>query len=138
MSKRLARVSEQLKRELSELIRTQVRDPRVGSVTITDVEVAGDLGSARVYVRSVAGGEDLARSVEGLHAAAPFLRSALGKILHVRRVPELRFQEDRSYAGAQRIEEVLADVLPEGAREVEGEGTVEGDDAERREEGSAE
>jgi len=138
VSKRLARVSEQLKRELSELIRTQVRDPRVGSVTITDVEVAGDLGSARVYVRSVAGGEDLARSVEGLHAAAPFLRSALGKILHVRRVPELRFQEDRSYAGAQRIEEVLADVLPEGAREVEGEGTVEGDDAERREEGSAE
>lgn len=138
MSKRLARVSEQLKRELSELIRTQVRDPRVGSVTITDVEVAGDLGSARVYVRSVAGGEDLARSVEGLHAAAPFLRSALGKILHVRRVPELRFQEDRSYAGAQRIEEVLADVLPEGASEVEGDGTGEGDDAERREEGSAE
>jgi ribosome-binding factor A len=113
MSKRLARLSEQLKRELSELIRLEVRDPRVGSVTITDVEVAADLGSARVYVRSVEGGEALARSLEGLHAAAPFLRTALGKRLHVRRVPELRFREDRSYAGAQRIEEVLAEVLPE-------------------------
>jgi ribosome-binding factor A len=138
VSKRLARVSEQLKRELSELIRTQVRDPRVGSVTITDVDVAGDLGSARVYVRSVAGGEDLARSVEGLRAAAPFLRTALGKILHVRRVPELRFQEDRSYAGAQRIEEVLADVLPEGSDEAEGDDVGEPGNAERHEEGSAE
>jgi ribosome-binding factor A len=112
VSKRLARFSEQLRRELSELIRLQVRDPRVGPVTITGVEVSGDLGVARVFVRSVAGGEDLARSLEGLEAAAPFLRTSLGRILHVRRVPELRFREDRSYTGAQRIEAVLADVLP--------------------------
>ena len=112
MSKRLARLSEQLKRELSELIRLQVRDPRVGDVTITGVDVSADLGVARIFVRSMAGGEDLARSLEGLEAAAPFLRTALGKVLHVRRVPELRFREDRSYAGAQRIEEVLSDVLP--------------------------
>jgi ribosome-binding factor A len=112
MSRRLARFAEQLRRELSELIRLQVRDPRVGPVTITGVEVAADLGSARVYVRTIAGGEDLQRSLEGLEAAAPFLRTELGKVLHVRRVPELRFQEDRSYEGAQRIEEVLSEVLP--------------------------
>lgn len=112
MSKRLARLSEQLKRELSDLIRTQVRDPRVGLVTITGVEIAADLGSAKVYVRELGGSEDLARTLEGLEAAAPFLRSALGRMLHIRRIPELRFREDRSYEGARRIEQVLADVLP--------------------------
>ena len=94
MSRRIARFAEQLRRELSEMIRTQVRDPRVGSVTITGVEVSADLGVARVFVRSVEGGEELARSVEGLEAAAPFLRTQLGRVLHVRRVPELRFQPD--------------------------------------------
>ncbi len=132
MSRRLARFSEQLRRELSELIRLQVRDPRVGPVTITGVEVAADLGSARVYVRSLGGGEELARSLQGLEAAAPFLRTSLGKVLHVRRVPELRFQEDRSYAGAQRIEEVLAEVLPEGEEGADGE---EGEEGEGGEEG---
>lgn len=116
MGRRIARLAEQLRRELSEMIRTQVRDPRVGAVTITGVQVTADLGVARVFVRCVGGGEELARSLEGLQAAAPFLRTALGKVLHVRRVPELRFQEDRSYAGAQRVEEILADVLPDDPR----------------------
>lgn len=112
MSKRIARLNEQLKRELSELIRDQVRDPRVGPVTITGVEVAKDLGSAKIFVRAVGGSSELATTLEGLEAAAPFLRTTLGRSLHVRRVPELRFREDRSYEGALRIEEVLSEVLP--------------------------
>ena len=115
MSKRLARLNEQLKREISGLIRTQVRDPRVGLVTITGVEVAADLGSAKVYVREVGGSEQLATTLEGLEAAAPFLRTSLGRVLHVRRIPELRFREDRSYESAMRIEEMLLNVLPEDA-----------------------
>jgi ribosome-binding factor A len=115
MSKRLARLNEQLQREMSGLIRTQVRDPRVGLVTITGVDVAADLGSAKVYVREVGGSEDLATTLEGLAAAAPFLRTSLGRVLHVRRIPELRFREDRSYESAMRIEEVLLDVLPADA-----------------------
>ena len=121
MSKRRARLNEQLRRELSELIRTQVRDPRVGLVTITGVDIAADLGSARVYVRVVGGSEEMQRSLEGLEAAASFLRTALGRILHVRRVPELRFCEDRSYEGAARIEHVLSEVLPEDEPEDESE-----------------
>lgn len=112
MSKRLARLNEQLKRELSALIRTEVRDPRVGIVTITGVDTAADLGSARIFVRAV-DDEALSEMLEGLEAAAPFLRTKLGRILHIRKVPELRFQEDRSLEGARRIEEVLAEVLPE-------------------------
>ena len=113
MGKRLARLNEQLKRELSEVIRTEVRDPRVGLVTITGVETAADLGSAKVYVRVVGGGKQLEATLEGLEAAAPFLRTTLGREMRIRRVPELRFREDRSYEHARRIEEVLADVLPD-------------------------
>jgi ribosome-binding factor A len=114
MGRRVERLAEQLRRELSEMIRTQVRDPRVGVVTITGVQVSADLGVARIFVRCGGGAEELTRSLEGLDAAAPFMRTALGKVLHVRRVPELRFQEDRSYTGAQRVEQILADVLPDG------------------------
>ncbi len=114
MSRRLPRLNEQLRRELSELIRTAVRDPRVGLVTITGVDTAGDLGSAKVYVRVVGGGEELAATIEGLEAAAPFLRGALGRILSIHRIPELRFRVDRSYEHARRIEEVLAEVIPKG------------------------
>jgi len=132
MSKRRARLNEQLRRELSELIRTQVRDPRVGLVTITGVDIAADLGSARVYVRVVGGSEEMQRSLEGLEAAASFLRTALGRILHVRRVPELRFREDRSYEGAARIEHVLSEVLPEDEPEDESEeGTEDENDGGR-------
>ncbi len=136
VSKRRARVNEQLKRELSELIRLQVRDPRVGLVTITGVEVAADLGSARVFVRAVGGGEDLAESIDGLKAAAPFLRTSLGKSLRLRRIPELRFQEDRSYEGALLIERTLAEVLPEQG--VDGESSDEPDSVETSEREEAE
>lgn len=126
-SKRIARLNEQLKRELAELIRTEVRDPRVGLVSVTGVQVAADLGSARVFVRSLGDEAERAACVEGLEAAAPFLRRALGQILHIRRIPELRFQEDRSMEHAQRIEAILAEVLPEAAHE-EADGALGDDD----------
>jgi ribosome-binding factor A len=110
--KRIARLNEQLKREISELIRIQVRDPRVGLVTITGVDVARDLGSAKVYIRSQGTPAEVESTLEGLGAAAPFLRTTLGRILSVRRVPELRFRTDRSYEHAQRIEQVLSEVMP--------------------------
>ena len=111
MTKRLARLNEQLKREISELVLRKVRDPRVGLVTITSVEVAGDLGSARVYVRTQDPNDELNESLAGLEAAAPFLRRELGRTLHLRRVPELRFQQDHSLDQARRIEEILSDVV---------------------------
>lgn len=119
IGKRAARLNEQLKRELSDLIRTQVRDPRVGPVTITGVNVAADLGSARVYVRT-SSVETEEATLDGLEAAAPFLRSALGRILRIRRVPELRFQRDHSQEHAYRIEQLLSElVTPESAEEPE-------------------
>lgn len=110
--RRTARLNEQLKRELSELIRTEVRDPRVGLVTITGVDTTRDLSVARVHVRTMGSEAERASTLEGLVAAAAFLRTALGRTLRIRKVPELRFQEDRSLEHARRIEQVLSEVMP--------------------------
>jgi ribosome-binding factor A len=91
-------------------------------VTITGVDTARDLGSAKVFIRSSGTPDRHASALEGLNAAAPFLRTELGRVLHVRRVPELRFQSDRSYEHAQRIEQLLAEVIvPEESPEPDGE-----------------
>ena len=118
-SKRIARLNEQLKRELSDMIRVQVRDPRVGPVTVTAVDTAGDIGSAKIYVRIIGDEGQVAESVAGLEAAAVFLRHQLGQVLRLRKVPELRFREDRSLDHAQRIEQILSEVISEESAEVE-------------------
>jgi ribosome-binding factor A len=120
-SKRIARLNEQLKREIAGLLRTEVRDPRVHLVSVTAVAVAPDLGSARVFVRVLGGDRERTETLRGLEAAAPFLRRALGRDLRIRRIPELRFQEDHSMEQAQRIERILSEVLPHEAGAVEGE-----------------
>jgi ribosome-binding factor A len=111
-SKRIARLNEQLKREISEIVRRDVRDPRVGSVSVTGVRTSGDLSFARVFVMVPGTDSEVKECLEGLGAAAPFLRRTLGRLLHVRRVPELRFQVDESLEHAQRIESLLGEVLP--------------------------
>lgn len=121
-SKRTARLNEQLKREIAELVRTEVRDPRVGLVSITGVHVSADLSTARVFVRALGDEAERLECLDGLRAAAPFIRRALGQELHVRRIPELRFQEDRSLEHAQRIEEILSEVLPPDSPEGDGDG----------------
>jgi ribosome-binding factor A len=99
------------------MIRTQVRDPRVGVVTVTATDTAGDIGSTKVYVRILGDDNEVRETLAGLEAAAPFLRHQLGQILRLRKVPELRFREDRSMDHARRIEEILSDVIPDEALE---------------------
>ena len=113
--RRLARLNEQIKREISELLRTEVRDPRVGLPTVTAVEVTADLWLARVYVRPgpTHDRDSPGELLEGLVTAAPFIRRALGRTLKVRRVPELRFLPDHTLEEAFRIERILRDVLPD-------------------------
>jgi ribosome-binding factor A len=114
MSRRTDRLSAQLKRELSAMIRARVRDPRVGLVTVTHVRVTKDLSHARVFVRLPGSDEERSAALDGLRAAAPFLRREIGVEMKVRRVPELDFQEDESLDHAIRIEELLTEVRPEG------------------------
>lgn len=114
--KRLARLNEQFRREISELLRTQVRDPRVGVPTVTGVDVTADLWLARVRVRLEGTPEEREEAMTGLETAAPFIRRALGKSLSIRRIPELRFMEDRGLEEAMRIEALLREVLPDEAQ----------------------
>ena len=116
-SRRRARLGEQLRRELSAKIRYLVRDPEVGPLSVTGVDVSADLWIARVYVEPHGSEEEQVRTVAALGRAAPFLRSVLGRELHIRRMPELRFERDTSIEAGQRIEEILKEVLPSGEEE---------------------
>lgn len=122
--RRTARINEQLRQEISLLIRDEVRDPRVGMATITAVETSPELDHARVYITAMGGDEEKEAALSGLRSAAVFIRGQLGRRLHLRRVPELHFQIDRKLENALRIESLLREALPEGGSESEG-----GDDA---------
>ncbi|MEM7707452.1 MAG: 30S ribosome-binding factor RbfA [Pseudomonadota bacterium] len=110
------RVAALLRRELALLIQRQVKDPRVRDVTVTDVEVTGDLSLAKVYVAS-ADEKTLPESVAGLKRAAGYLRRELGQRLTLRMVPELRFLGDDSAQRGDHIESLLKSVLPADAPE---------------------
>ncbi len=128
--RRVQRLNAQLQRELADLLRREVRDPRVSGVTVTRVSITPDLSIARVFVRTLSG-KGLDQALEGLTAAAPFLRRGLGGQLRLRRVPELDFMEDRSLEQAMRIESLLHDVRPDG-------GWTEGSDGDEDGEGADE
>lgn len=123
MARRLARVNSQLQREITRILRSQVRDPRVGTPVVTEVRVTSDLSFARVFVRLDGSDRDRDQAMEGLSASAAFIRGSLGAELHIRRVPELRFVEDTSLEHAARIEQILRDVLPGDDKAGEGEET---------------
>ncbi len=111
--RRLERLNEQLRRELTEILRREVKDPRVGVVTVTGVRAAPDLTFARVLVE-VPASEDEAETLAGLVAASPFVRHELGQRLRIRRVPELRFELDHTLDRVQHIESLLREALPDG------------------------
>ena len=110
-NRRVARLNEQLRREISDILRRSVRDPRIGTPTITRVEVTPDLWMARVYVRAGGTAEERAEALAGLDGAAAFIRHEL-RGLRVRRVPELRFEIDQTLEHASRIEQLLREVSP--------------------------
>ena len=106
-NRRLARLNEQFRREITAILRRAVRDPRVLNVVVNSVEVTSDLWLARVYVRLGDDDQERADALQGLNAAANFIRRELAAVLHIRRIPELRFLEDKTLAQANRIEEIL-------------------------------
>ena len=116
-NRRLARLNEQFRREITAILRRAVRDPRVGDVVVNSVEVTSDLWLARVYVGVGGGDQERAEALQGLAAAANFIRRELAGVLHIRRIPELRFLEDKTLAQATRIEEILKGLDGEGDKE---------------------
>lgn len=112
MGRRIPRLNEQLKREISDILRFETRDPRIGLVTVTAVETAPDLTEARVHVRLPGDEEERHSALAGLRAAAVFIRGELARRLRIRRVPVLEFEVDRTLEHALHIERLLAEVAP--------------------------
>jgi ribosome-binding factor A len=104
---RSSRIADQIQRDLSETIRTELKDPRVGMVTITAVEVSRDLSHARVFVTSLAGAQAMEESLGALRHAAGFLRSRLAHTLTSRTVPELQFVYDESVERGIRLSRLI-------------------------------
>lgn len=113
---RSRRVEESLKRLLSDLVRREVRDPRVGPVTITAVEVSRDLTHARVYFTPFAGQGDAAAALQALRHAAGFLRHELRHELRLRVMPELDFRLDESIERGARVAALISDAVASDER----------------------
>jgi ribosome-binding factor A len=107
---RPARVGELIRQTVAAFLNGSVRDPRIGFVTVTGVEVSADLGHANIRVSVLGTEEEKARSLEGLESAAGFLRVQLGRRLALRTTPELRFRLDRGLEHAQQIDRVLKEL----------------------------
>jgi ribosome-binding factor A len=110
-SQRLRRVADQIQKELSGLLRTELKDPRVGMITLTGVEVSPDLGHAKVFFTTLGDAEALARTAAGLKRAAGFLRVELGHRLKLRVTPEIRFVYDASVERGARLSKLIDDAV---------------------------
>jgi ribosome-binding factor A len=106
--KRAERVSDQMKQEIADILMRKIKDPRIGFVTVTDVEVADDLRNAKVFVSVY--GADKASTLKGLASASPFIRSELGRRMRMKFVPEILFRYDDSVERGAHINELLHDI----------------------------
>lgn len=107
MSRRTDRVEEICKEELSELLQRDVKDPRIGFVTITRVKISPDLKHAKVYISVLGNEEEAERSIEGLNSAKGFLKSLLGKHLKLRSMPDIEFIRERISEEAIHLSEIM-------------------------------
>jgi len=113
---RSRRIAEQIQRELADLLRTEVKDPRVERVTVSEVKVSRDLSHAQVYVTVLGGdAEAVTAAVEALNGAAGFLRRALSRQMRLRRVPQPHFVEDPSFDTGARLSRLIDEAVAEDA-----------------------
>lgn len=101
------RVSEQIRRELAELIRTELKDPRVGMISLTDVEITADYAHAKVFFSTLAEGDNLSEVQTGLQKAAGFLRRELGKRIRIHTTPQLQFVFDQSLTRGANLSQLI-------------------------------
>ena len=105
------RISEQIRRELAELIRLEVKDPRVGFISLTDVEVTPDYAHAKVFFTSMTGREGLDATLAGLRNSSGFLRRELGKRIRIHTLPQLHFEYDPSVEEGARLSKLIDDTV---------------------------
>src|ERR687895_387532 len=110
---RPARVGEQIREELSELLTREVKDPGIGLITVTHVKVSADLQVARAYWTTMGDEKSRKETAKALERATPFLRRQIAGRLRLKRVPELAFQFDETIERQERIEALLQQIHAE-------------------------
>ncbi|MCM1129218.1 MAG: 30S ribosome-binding factor RbfA [Alistipes senegalensis] len=109
MPDRSLRVADQIQKDLSEILAFELKDPRVGMVTITEVQVTPDYAYAKVFFTMLDDSEEAVReTLQGLGKASGFIRNQLGKRLHIHTLPQLRFEYDRSVVRGMALSELIA------------------------------
>lgn len=107
---RAHRVAEQMKKELGDILSRKIKDPRVGFVTVTDVEVTGDLQQAKVFISVLGNEKKKQETLLGLAKAKGFIRSEIGSRIRLRKTPELTFEIDEAIEQGNRIDSILRDL----------------------------
>jgi ribosome-binding factor A len=113
--KRADRVGDQIRMEIADILMRRVKDPRVGFVTVTAVDVTADLKQAWVYVTVLQQGAQEAETLDALSRAEGFIRGELGRRLKLRYVPALKFVKDTSVDRVERVMNLLDQVNPRQA-----------------------
>ena len=113
MTHRSEKVEQVIQEELSQILQREVRDPRIGFVSVTDVEVSVDLRYARVFVSVLGDEEAKAATMDGLRSALGYIRRELGSRLQMRYTPEITFRLDESIERGARVNKLLGDVAKE-------------------------
>ncbi|HCT0499756.1 30S ribosome-binding factor RbfA, partial [Staphylococcus pseudintermedius] len=107
---RAERVGEQMKKELMDIINNKLKDPRVGFLTITDVQPTNDLSLAKVYLTVLGSDKERENTFKGLEKAKGFIKSEIGQRMRLRIVPDLQFEYDESIEYGNRIERLIQDL----------------------------
>ena len=107
---RIEKIQELMKQEISQIILQELKDPRIGFVTVTQVEVTRDLSLAKVYVSIMGSEEQLATSWHGLNSSLGFIRRAVGHPIRLRVTPELKFVLDKSLDYSDHIQKLLLQI----------------------------
>ena len=110
---RVEKVQEFIKQEISKIILTELKDPRVGFATVTQVEATGDLRSAKIYISLMGSDEQKADTWKGLQSSLGYMRSEIGKRIRMRITPELSLHIDESLNYSAHIQELLIKIKQE-------------------------
>lgn len=107
------RVAKELKRYISEVIQTELKDPRIGFVTVTDVEITKDLKLAKIYYSILGSRTEINNTKNALKSAVGYIKKLIGTNLDLRYIPEIVFIEDKSAQRARRVYNILDEIKKE-------------------------
>ena len=110
---RTSRVAEQMKKEVGDILNQKLKDPRVGFVTVTDLDLTNDLQQATVFISVLGDETEKEETLTGLVKATGFVRSEVGKRIRLRKVPEITFEFDTAFEHGNKIDSILRELNKE-------------------------